>query len=177
MLAISDGGRSVGREGYAAVYAEHRDPLLRLAVLLCGDRDVAEEVVAEAFARTWPRWERGAVDDPGPYLRRAVVNNLNSFWRRRALRRTREEHRLTGDHRGQHGAEDRLADRDEVAAAVRRLPTAQRTAVVLRFYEEMTTHEIAEVTGTTDSTVRSNLSRAAETLQRHLAPTADGGVS
>lgn len=163
------------RSGFAEVYARHRDDVFRLALLLCGDRELAEDVTADAFARTWPQWEQGEVADVGAYLRRATVNNVNSFWRRRALRRTREEHRLTGDHRGQRGHDQQLADRDAVMDAVRQLPTKQRTVVVLRFYEDLSTSAIAELTGTSESTVRSNLSRAADTLEDLLGPTTQGG--
>ena len=161
--------------GFADVYAEHRDDLFRLAVLLCGDRELAEDVVADAVAATMPKWEDGQVDDPAAYLRRAVVNNLNSFWRRRALRRVREEHRLTGDRRGQRDHDDQVADRDAVLAAIDRLPTKQRTAVVLRFYEDLSTAAIADAMGTAESTVRSTLSRAADTLRDRLGPTMQGG--
>lgn len=168
-------GAARTKDGFAAVYATHRDEVVRLVLLLCGDRDLAEDVTADAFAWTWPRWERGDVDDVGAYVRRAAVNTLNSFWRRRALRRTREEHRLTGDRRGQRTHDDQVVDRDAVLDAIRALPDAQRTVVVLRFYEDAPTARIAEITGTAESTVRSNLSRAAATLEGLLGPTTTGG--
>ena len=155
-------------DGFAVVYSEHRDPLLRFAVLLCGDRDVAEDVVADSFARVWPRWERGEVHDVGAYLRRSVSNRLATFWRRRQLQRDRELHRHTGDHRGQLAADQVVADRDAVLAAVRRLPDKQRDAVVLRFYEDRTTVDIAAVLGVREATVRSHLARAAASLRQAL---------
>lgn len=164
-------------ERFATVFALHRDGLVRFAVLLCGDLDLAHDVVMDTFADTWPRWRAGAVHDPGVYLRRAVVNNLNSVWRRRALRRAREEQRLTGDGRGQRAHDDQVVDRDAVAAAVCQLPMRQRVVVVLRFYEDMPTAAIAALTGTSESTVRSQLSTAARRLEQLLGPTVRGGMS
>ncbi|MBA2496662.1 MAG: hypothetical protein H0V33_06125, partial [Acidimicrobiia bacterium] len=75
------------RVGYAAVFAEHRASVLGLAFVLCGDRHVAEDVAAEAFARVWPHWRAGRVADDRSYLRKAVVNEVRSRWRRRAVER------------------------------------------------------------------------------------------
>lgn len=155
-------------EPFAVVYAEHRDAVLRLAMLLCGDRELAEDVTADAFARTWPRWERGDVDDVGAYLRRAAVNGLRSQWRRRGLRRDREQRRVSGDDRGTLDAPQAVVDRDAVLAAVRRLPERQRAAVVLRFYEDRPTHDIAAVLGVTESSVRTLLQRASRALEQEL---------
>src|SRR5579864_250298 len=81
---------------FGALYAQHRTPALRLAYLLCGDADRAEEAVAEAFSRVYPRWRTGKVAEPGAYVRRAVVNELRTRGRRRLLE-LREERRQTVD--------------------------------------------------------------------------------
>lgn len=65
------------------MFAADRDRAYRSALLICRDHHVAEDVVAEAFARTWVHWERGRVADPRAYVRRAIVNDLRSRWRRR----------------------------------------------------------------------------------------------
>ncbi|MCZ7529709.1 MAG: hypothetical protein M5U31_04820 [Acidimicrobiia bacterium] len=86
-------------EEFAAVFAEHHQEVRRLAYALCGDWARADDAAAEAFARTWPKWRRGKVDDVRPYLRRTVVNHVRGRWRRRATER-REEHHHRGDDRG-----------------------------------------------------------------------------
>ena len=65
----------------AAVEHLHR-PLARFAYLICGDADRAEDLVADAYARVWPRWRAGRVDDLGAYLRRTIVNRSHHHWRR-----------------------------------------------------------------------------------------------
>ncbi|HUF96616.1 MAG TPA: sigma factor [Ilumatobacter sp.] len=57
----------------------------RVALLLVGDRSVADDLVAEAVARTLPRWRAGGVADPAAYLRRVVVNLASRRWRRRSI--------------------------------------------------------------------------------------------
>jgi DNA-directed RNA polymerase specialized sigma24 family protein len=61
--------------------------LARLAYLMCGDEATAEDIVAEAFARSWTPWRHGTVEDLGPYVRRTVVNLCLQGQRRRLLER------------------------------------------------------------------------------------------
>lgn len=70
--------KRAGRDGFAAVHAEHAPGAYRLALRLCGDPALAEDVVADAAARVLVSWRRGSIEDPGAYLRRAVVNRLRS---------------------------------------------------------------------------------------------------
>ncbi|MEO6627779.1 MAG: sigma factor, partial [Aquihabitans sp.] len=60
--------------GFEQVWAAHRDHLWRVAWLICGDADIADDVVANAGARVWRGWDQRGVADPAAYLRRAVVN-------------------------------------------------------------------------------------------------------
>ena len=78
---------------YAEVYAERRRGLLRFASLLTGNAALAEDAVAEAFARVYPKWRQGRVHDLDAYLKRAVVNETtNSF--RTKMRDRRQAERL-----------------------------------------------------------------------------------
>ena len=72
-------------ESFAAVVDAEHERTLRLACLLAGDRDLAEDATAEAFARTYEQWVAGRITDVGPYLRRAVVNQVKN--QRRSLAR------------------------------------------------------------------------------------------
>src|SRR5581483_11124689 len=68
---------------FAQVFDEHYVGLVRLALAHCGDRALAEDAVAEAYARVWPRFSRGTVADVDAYLRRAVLNEIRGRFRRR----------------------------------------------------------------------------------------------
>jgi RNA polymerase sigma-70 factor (sigma-E family) len=156
-----------GRQ-FAEVFNEHHRPAVRLAYLLTSDPDQAEDVVAEAFAKVYVRWRKGGVRDIGAYLRRAVANEANSRLRRRYLERRHAEHR-TADERGVRRVEDHAADRDQVWWALERLPDRQRTAVVLRYFEELSEAETAEVLGVSTGTVKSQVSRGLDRLEEILA--------
>ena len=153
---------------FAQVYAAHHPEALRLAYLLCGSRERAEDAVAEAFVRVYRQMGRGDIQHPRAYVRRAVVNEVNSRFRRLALER-REAAKRTGDDRGARGAEESLADTDEMFAALRQLSDRQRTVVVLRFYEDLSEKAIAEAMGISIGTVKSTLSRGMDKLRSLLA--------
>ena len=149
---------------FAAVYAATHVNALRLAYLLCGDRDRAEDAVAEAFVRVYRQMRRGEIRNPSAYVRRAVVNEVNSRFRRLALER-REAAKRSADDRGARSPDDALADADEMFAALRQLPERQRTAIVLRFYEDLPEKAIAEAMGISIGTVKSTLHRGMERLR------------
>ena len=154
------------REGYALVFRDLHDSLLRLGYLLCGDRHRAEEAVAEAFARTWPHWREGRVTDEGAYLRRALVNELHSRARRRAV----EDRDLLRRRSAAAVAvvPDPLPERDRLLAALAQLPARQRAVVVLRFYEDLSAADTAAALGMRMGTVKSQTSRGLERLRTIL---------
>ena len=149
---------------FAAVYAATHVSALRLAYLLCGDRDRAEDAVAEAFVRVYRQMRRGEIRNPAAYVRRTVVNEVNSRFRRLALER-REAAKRSGDDRGVRSPDDSLADTDEMFTALRQLPERQRTAIVLRFNEDLPEKAIAEAMGISTGTVKSTLHRGMERLR------------
>lgn len=159
--------RAPAKEDFAAVFAEHHAEALRLAYLLCGDVHRAEDAVAEAFTNMYRRWRRGRIRSPGAYLRRAVVNEVNSRFRRLALER-REATRRHGDDRGARPADEDLADRDEVFDALSALPTRQRTAMVLRYYADLTEADTAAAMDVSVGTVKSSVSRGLARLRELL---------
>lgn len=150
---------------FAEVFAAHHAEALRIAYLLSGDRHRAEDAVAEAFVRVYRRWTKGDIDNPRAYIRRAVVNEVNSRFRRLAVER-REAAKRHGDDRGERTVEDQAADNDEVFRALQRLPERQRTAIVLRYYNDLTEAEAAEVMGVRTGTVKSSVSRGLERLRQ-----------
>lgn len=153
---------------FVAVFNAHHRDAVRLAYLLCGDHHQAEDVVSDVFAKVYVAWKRGGVGDVGAYLRRAVVNETNSKLRRRYLER-REAAKRSGDDRGIRRVDDEAADHDEVWQAIQRLPERQRQAVVLRFYEDMTEAQTAELLGCSVGTVKSQVSRGLRRMEQRLS--------
>ncbi len=145
------------RIGFEDAYADLRLPLLRLAFLLSGSRDQAEDVVQTVFTTAYPRWDD--IDEPRAYLRRAVVNACNELHRRRAKDRGRppEPEPVTA-----------IPEVDETWAVLVRLPARQRAVVVLHFYEDQSLADIGRLLGRPAATVRSDLRRALTTLRSQL---------
>lgn len=159
---------------FARIFNEHHGDLLRLAWLLTGDKHLAEDVVADAFAKVYRPWQQGRVRNVGGYLRTAVVNRANSGFRRLALER-REAARVRAE--GTTSApspESAAADRDEVWQALRQLPNGQRTAIVLRYWDDLTEAQAAEVMGVSVGTVKSQAAKGLARI-RQLLP--EGGVA
>ena len=114
----------------------------RIARLLTGSADAADDVVAEAIARSLPRWRDGGIDDCPAYLRRVVVNLSARRWRRRALAMHRDH--LALDWLGRSpDLEAAAAERDRTLRAVMRLPGRRRAVVVLRFYDDLSEAPVA----------------------------------
>jgi RNA polymerase sigma-70 factor (sigma-E family) len=141
--------------------------LLRLAVLLTGDRVAGEDLLQDVYERVFVHWRRiGGV--PEAYVRRALVNAAASRWRRRMRR---PEVRLSEVHDrpavGSCGVDgvDLVATRAELMAALQRLAPRQRAVIVLRFYEDLTMEQVAEVLGCSVGTVRSQSHRALSRLR------------
>ena len=137
--------------------------LLRMAYLLTRNRADAEDLVQAALAKTFQAWDRiedrGAVDG---YVRRAMVNTHISWWRRRRVEEYPTDEipdQPVIDHAGDSEVQDALR------RAIERLPQRMRAAVVLRYYEDMSEAEIANVLGVSLGTVKSTVSRAVAKLR------------
>jgi RNA polymerase sigma-70 factor (sigma-E family) len=143
-------------------YVSARGPtLLRFAYVLSGDHHLAEDLVQEVLARLHPRWRRmDDVEQPDAYVRRAIVRQYVSWWRRRSNRERPGPvpERPAPEH--DHGAE-----RDEMWRLLAALPRTQRAVLVLRFYEELPDDEIAAVLGCARATVRVHASRGLARLR------------
>ena len=149
------------------VYEVEFTRLVGLARLLVDRREDAEEVVQEAFARTWANLGRVRGDDPLPYVRRAVVNLSRGRLRRlRTARRTPGRARPTPS-RPSTAPSAAPSDR-AVVERLDQLPRRQRECVVLRFYADLTVPEIARSLGVAEGSVKSHLHRAMTTLAIEL---------
>jgi RNA polymerase sigma-70 factor (sigma-E family) len=141
----------------------HRRALLRTAYLLTGNAADAEDLVQSALAKTYLAWDRiqdrSALDG---YVRRAIVNTHISWWRRRRL----EEYPT--DEIPDQAVIDYPASSDmaeSLQRAIDRLPQRMRAAVMLRYYDDMTEAEVADVLGVSLGTVKSTVSRAVAKLR------------
>jgi len=140
--------------------------MLRFAVMLTGEPHTAQDLVQETMVRVQLNWRRvNRAESPERYVRRMLVNQYidwqrGSWFRRVVLRAEPPEPAVLGR---DHAADS--ADRDQVWAWLERLPRRQRAALVLRYYEDLSDAEIAELLGCAIGTVRSSISRALATLR------------
>jgi RNA polymerase sigma-70 factor (sigma-E family) len=151
---------SAMREAFEAHYVS----LLRLGTALVGHRDVAEDLVQEAFVKAGPKLERLNSGETGPYLRKVVVNLSRDRFRRLAV----EIRHLRKEARNEPDRSHSIEDRQMLWRSILRLPIRQRACVVLRFYEGMSEAEVAEVLECAVGTVKSQASRAITKLRKEL---------
>jgi RNA polymerase sigma-70 factor (sigma-E family) len=157
-------------EGFREFVLARSAALTRTAYLLAGDHGLAEDLLQAALAKTamrWPAVARGG--DPEAYIRRVLYHEFVSGWRRR---KRRPAELLTGalPERPHGGDEsDHTLARLALGAALARLTNAQRAVLVLRFYEDRSEAETAELLGVSAGTVKSQTHRALARL-RQLAP-------
>ena len=149
--------------------------LLRYAVVLTGDRDLAQDVVQEVLARAQVRWRRiNVADSPEAYVRRMVLNEYLSWrrsWAARNVHAVGERLVDIDDARG--GVRDHAHDVVEADELWNRLATLgrkQRAVLVLRYYEDLDDTAIGEVLRCAPSTVRVHASRGLARLRAGLAP-------
>lgn len=157
--------KPVTRKRLEDLYSTHATAATRLAYLLTGDRVVAEDMCQEAFTRVGGKL--GALRDPerAPgYLLRTVVNLSRGYGRGRQ-RQWRLGQKLSGAPDVQSPD---LAVRDELSRALMRLPLRQRTALFLRYYEDLTEAQAAEVLNCSVNAIRSLTFRAKEALRPEL---------
>ena len=150
------------------LYLRYADDAVRLAYLLTGDRALAEDLVQDAFVRLAGRLahlrDEGAFE---AYLRRTVVNLSRSYFRHRKVERAYLER--TGRAPAERAAATPdLGDRDALWTALARLPQRQRAALVLRYYEDLSERQIADVLRAPVGTVKSLLSRGLHTLRDEI---------
>lgn len=157
---------------FARVWRDQRDRLWRVAWLICGDADLADDVVAAAVARCWRGWDRRNVSDPSAYLRRAVVHEATDRFRHLGRERRWKERR-TGEGRGERRLDDHVADHADLAAALSRLPVGQRAVIALRYWADLSESATADALAVSVGTVKSRTNRALLALSAVLDPDTD----
>jgi RNA polymerase sigma factor (sigma-70 family) len=155
LAALPGGAR--GNNALTELYLQHHDRLVRLAFVLTGSREVAEDVVQDSFVRLYRHWD--AAEQPERYVRQIVVNECRSHHRRTGRER---------DRRAKLYVVDSTVDRHgvELSDVLLELPYRQRAAIVLRFYSDLSEAEIAEVLGCRPGTVGSLVHRGLERLRK-----------
>ena len=159
--------RPPGGIEFEAWLVARESALQRTAHLLTGDVHTAQDLVQTTLAKLYLRWDhvRNA-DDVDAYARKSLVNEFRSAWRR-PVRRVEQVVAAVPD----RPAPDTPAydgSRDAVWRIVTTLPPKQRAVIVLRFYEQLTEAEIADLMGISLGTVKSQSSRAIATLRASL---------
>jgi RNA polymerase sigma-70 factor (sigma-E family) len=147
------------REAFREYVAGRSPALLRTAYLLTGHRGDAEDLLQTALAKTYLAWDRirdrEALDG---YVRRVMVNLQTSRWRRKKV--AEYPTAVLPEGRADRDATEDLALHDALWTALAELPKRQRAMVVLRYYEDLSEAETADVLGITVGTVKSTTSRA-----------------
>lgn len=161
---------------FAEFYAATWPRLLRTTYVVAGDRQLAEDALQTAYAKAFASWGRvSRADDPVAYLRKMAVNAALAQHRKAFTRR--ESPVAVLPDRSAVADDDALLDRDEVWVAVQDLPPRQRAVVVLRYYEDLSERQIADVLRCRPGTVKSQASAALATLRDRLgdgAPSHEG---
>jgi RNA polymerase sigma-70 factor (sigma-E family) len=164
---VAYGGEVEDRRGRVErLYASHIQEATRLAYLMTGDRQLAEDLAQDAFVRAASRFQHLRGDDSfSAYLMTAVVNACRGHWRRRKVeRRYLERHRDEAGTTIQPDIGTRLA----VGEALSHLPPRQRAAVVLRHYADLSEQRTADLMGCSVGTVKTLTSRGLKTLRERM---------
>jgi RNA polymerase sigma-70 factor (sigma-E family) len=157
--------REDDERSFADFVSREQAGLLRLAVLLAGDRGHAEDLVQTALIKVYRHWPRISADGPPTaYVRRVLVTSHTS-WRRRLS--TTEQVVETLPDRADDGVGHADPD-EELRAALRSLPPRMRTAVVLRYYADLSLQQTAEAMGCSASAVDTQTSRGLARLRAAL---------
>ena len=151
-------------EDFARYVRAREHALLRAAYLVCGDAHLAEDLLQQAFTKVALRWDRLRHENPDAYIRRILYRDAVSAWRR-----TRRE--TTVAELPENGTEDlpaEVLDRIQLEQALATLTPKQRAVVVLRYFEDRTEVDTAEVLGVSVGTVKSQTHAAIARLRERL---------
>lgn len=155
---------------FEPLYNEHHERLYRVAVLLCaGNTADAEDTVAETFIRVHRAWLNGRVDDFFPYARRSLVNDVMARYRKQQT--AKKYMPLTSENEAHRDrpVDDSVVDSKIVLDALDQLSPRRRTAVVLRYFEDLPYHEIAAVMEVAIGTAKAQVSGGLTQLRGIMA--------
>lgn len=157
-------------------FERHYAELARLAHLLTGEKDVADDLAADALVALWQRWDRlRAAQHPVAYAR-GVVANLARQWTRSRVRERRRI-ALFWSHDAEHVDGPDVAVVQDVRAALTRLPFRKRACVVMRHALDLSEKDTAAALGISVGTVKSQTSKGMAELERLLGADTVGEVT
>lgn len=154
---------SADRAGFAEFFEASWRPCMKAVTAVTGDSAVAEEQVAEAFARAWTGW-RKVSRHPAPqaWVVRTALNLGASSWRRRSRELPLANQEPSGASTPSAGLDSALVE------ALRRLPRRQREVIALRVLLDLDTETTAKALGMAPGTVRAHMARATSALRARL---------
>lgn len=155
-----------GERSFDAFYRREYAAVVRLAFVLTNRRDVAEEMAQEGFLAAYRQWGRvSRYESPEGWIRRVVTNRCVSHARRRTT-----EVRLLLHLRRERPDDPRISEEsEELWAVVRALPRRQAQVLALRFLEDRSVPDIAEILDCGEETVRTHLRRGRLEVARRVA--------
>jgi RNA polymerase sigma-70 factor (sigma-E family) len=158
-------GRRVDDADFREFVEVRYGDLLRTAYLLTGSRDTAQDLVHDALLKAMRYWR--TVDEPMAYVRRVMVNERTSRWRRLGLREL-----LTAavPDRSRPDSTEAVVVRDELLTALDRLPVRMRAVLVLRYWEDLSEADVATTMGCSVGTVKSQAARGLARMREVLRP-------
>jgi RNA polymerase sigma-70 factor (sigma-E family) len=167
------------RQEFTEFYASAKDDCLRIVLVSVGDRQLAEDLVAEAFTRAWMSWRKVRVHPvPRAWVVRTALNAHVSWWRRRG-REVPVDGLATAAAPSADAAMAAPASSwpagadDDLARAIRALPPRQREVITLRVFFDLDTETTAKLLGIAPGTVGAHLHRALATLRTQIPSFSD----
>jgi RNA polymerase sigma-70 factor (sigma-E family) len=149
-------------DDFVAWVSGAQGPLLRSAFLVAGSESMADDLVQEAMIKVAARWSRLRTGNPTAYARTIIHRDHVSWWRRR------RETLVADDPEPSTTYDEDLVERQLlVREALARLTSRQRAVIVLRYFDDLTERETAEILGVTVGTVKSQASAALRRLREH----------
>jgi RNA polymerase sigma factor (sigma-70 family) len=163
-------GVGIQRLDFAEFYRESKDACLFSVLVSVGDRDMAQDLVDEAFARAWASW-RSVSTHPAPaaWVVRTALNANISRWRRHRREVPLPDPGLVTNLAAEPVAADSSVD-PRILTSLARLPGRQRQVVTLRLLLDLDTSRTAEVLGISPSAAKAHLARATAALRSDLIP-------
>lgn len=153
---------------FEAFCVREHTALIRMLTLYCGDRETARDLTQEALARAWVHWRKvRRLDRPDLWVRRVALNLANSNFRHKKVERSAASRLRSGEDSLLVGAE--VGDRLLVREALMSLSDRQRTAVLLRFLEDLSVEQTAEMMGCSTGTVKKLTARGLAALRLSLS--------
>jgi RNA polymerase sigma-70 factor (sigma-E family) len=169
VVGKSDERRTTPRPTFEEFVVARGTVLLRTAWLLTGDHHLAEDLLQTALGKTWPHWSRIGATGMGAYeqyVRKVMLTTYIAWWRRRwnGERPTARLPEPRGD--ATWYAASSADVRHDLLAALGTLPRGQRAVVVLRFFDDLTEAQTAELLGCSVGTVKSQCAKGLAALRR-----------